>query len=77
MPILDPRDLDFRLADWEAEGRRERRRREEEQGRRNEAWREDERTRDRFREGLAPRYVSIPIPNPAPGEPVSKMVRQD
>ena len=74
---MDPRDPTFTLDGWEEEQQRQARLRAEEQRRRDQEWREDARTRDRFREGLAPRYVSIPIPNPAPGEPVSKMVRQD
>lgn len=42
------------------------------------AWREDARTRWQDKDGppTAPSYVSVPIPDPAPGGPVSVMVRR-
>ena len=76
MTSTDPRDTDFDLGLWGEARQQEARRRVEEQRRRDAAWREDERTRDRFRDSLAPSYVAVPIPDAQPGEPRFVMVRQ-
>lgn len=67
----DPTDPSFTLDGWETDLRRDRRQRLEEQGRRDAAWREEARTRLRDKNGPsgAPSYVSVPVPNPAPGAP--------
>lgn len=76
---LDPTDPAFDLAAWGEDGRRERRRRDEEQRRRDTEWREELRTRRRFKNGneLLPRYVLLPVPGAGPGAPRFVLVRQD
>ncbi len=78
MATDDPNDPSFRLADWEAGLVQERRRRDAAKLARDEAWRQDFRTRLRQKDGtgLAPSYVSVPVPDPAPGAPRFRLVRQ-
>lgn len=67
------------LGAWEAAQTRERRRREEAQRARDRDWAEEASGRRRFKDGngLPPRYVSIPVDDPAPGAPRFVLVRQD
>lgn len=77
MATDDPNDPAFDLPTWETGQAAARRLLAEEQRRRDAAWREEFRTRRRQKSGpgLAPSYVSVPIPDPAPGAPLSAMVR--
>lgn len=77
MATDDPNDPAFDLAAWEAAAREERRRLDEEQSRRDAAWREEFRTRRREKNGpgLAPSFVSVPVPDPEPGAPRFVLVR--
>ena len=78
MATMDPNDPSFSLAAWEAARLADRRRRDAEQRRRDEAWREEVRTRLRHKDGtpLGASYVVVPVPDPAPGAPRSVPVRQ-
>ncbi len=71
-------DPNFHLVDWEAGLAQERRRRDEAQRRRDAEWREEARTRRRFKDGppTAPSYVSVPVPSAGPGEPLFRLVPQ-
>lgn len=79
MTTDDPTGEGFDLATWEADRAKERDARRRGQGARDIAWREDGRTRRREKGGpsLAPSYVSVPVPDPAPREPVCAMVQQN
>ncbi len=79
MPSNDPRDQGFDLRRWEEDQRQERRRRAAAKLERDRAWRQELATRLREKDGaeLGPSYVSVPVPNPAPGAPRFVLVRQD
>ncbi len=75
---MDPNDPGFDPAAWEAALEADRRARTEARRRRDVAWREEQRTRLRFKDGapLGPSFVSLPVPDPAPGAPRFVPVRQ-
>ena len=75
---MDPTDPAFDLAAWEAALDADRRARAEGRRRRDAAWRKELRTRLDLKDGpsTAPSYVSVPVPDPAPGAPRFVMVRQ-
>ncbi len=75
--IADPSDPGFDLPAWEESRRRRRQEAAAEQARRDAAWAEDARTRLRAKDGpsTAPGFVSVPVPDPAPGAPTFVLVR--
>ncbi len=79
MATNDPTNPGFRLSDWEAGLVQERRRRDAAKLERDQAWRQEARTRTKPKDGaeLGPSFVAVPLPNPAPGEPRFVLVRQD
>ncbi len=78
MDPTDPRSPDFDLASWEARLLADRRARAEAQRRRDREWRQELATRHGLKGGpsTAPSYVSVPVPDPLPGEPLFRLVRQ-
>ncbi len=74
----DPTAPDFTLDAWQSE-QLAARRRDEDQRRRDAAWREEKATRRKLKDGseLGPRFVSVPVDDRSPGEPLFRLVRQD
>ncbi len=75
---MDPTASNFTLAAWEAGLEADRLARAEAQRRRDAAWRTEMKTRLKPKDGapLGPSFVSVPVPDPAPGAPRFVMVRQ-
>ncbi len=74
----DPRDPGFTVAAWEASLAADRLTRAEAQRRRDADWREEQRTRLKPKDGTAleASFVSVPVPDPAPGAPRLVPVRR-
>ncbi len=76
---MDPTDPGFDLANWEAGLLAARLARAEAQRRRDADWRQEMRTRHRFKDGpsTAPSYVAVPTVDPLPGAPRFVLISQD